>query len=165
MRLQVSMSRIDDVMSKTSDIKISESPVKSEIEGRVEFKNVTFGYKNYEPILNDISFKAEKGEMIGLVGESGAGKSTVINLLMRLYDADEGAILIDCVNIKEYDPKTLHDAMGVVLQENFLFSGTIYENIKFSWPRRHPRAGHNGGKNGGSPRLYLPNSPTDIIPM
>lgn len=138
MRLQVSMSRIDDVMSKTSDIKISESPVKSEIEGRVEFKNVTFGYKNYEPILNDISFKAEKGEMIGLVGESGAGKSTVINLLMRLYDADEGAILIDGVNIKEYDPKTLHDAMGVVLQENFLFSGTIYENIKFSCPAATP---------------------------
>ncbi len=150
MRLQVSMSRIDDVMSKTSDIKVSESPVKSEIEGRVEFKNVTFGYKNYEPILNDISFKAEKGEMIGLVGESGAGKSTVINLLMRLYDADEGAILIDGVNIKEYDPKTLHDAMGVVLQENFLFSGTIYENIKFSCPAATPEQVITAAKTAGA---------------
>ena len=89
MRLEVSMSRIDDVMSKTPDITVSENPVRKTPEGSVEFKNVTFGYKNYEPILNNVSFKAEKGEMIGLVGESGAGKSTVINLLMRLYDTDE----------------------------------------------------------------------------
>ena len=138
MRLEVSMSRIDDVMSKTPDITVSENPVRKTPEGRVEFKNVTFGYKNYEPILNNVSFKAEKGEMIGLVGESGAGKSTVINLLMRLYDTDEGEILIDGVDIKDYDPETLHGMMGVVLQENFLFSGTIFENIRFSCPNASP---------------------------
>ena len=138
MRLEVSMSRIDDVMSKTPDITVSENPVRKTPEGRVEFKNVTFGYKNYEPILNNVSFKAEKGEMIGLVGESGAGKSTVINLLMRLYDTDEGEILIDGVDIKDYDPETLHGMMGVVLQENFLFSGTIFEIIRFSCPNASP---------------------------
>ncbi len=138
MRLEVSMSRIDDVMSKTPDITVSENPVRKTPEGRVEFKNVTFGYKNYEPILNNVSFKAEKGEMIGLVGESGTGKSTVINLLMRLYDTDEGEILIDGVDIKDYDPETLHGMMGVVLQENFLFSGTIFENIRFSCPNASP---------------------------
>ncbi len=138
MRLEVSMSRIDDVMSKTPDITVSENPVRKTPEGSVEFKNVTFGYKNYEPILNNVSFKAEKGEMIGLVGESGAGKSTVINLLMRLYDTDEGEILIDGVDIKDYDPETLHGMMGVVLQENFLFSGTIFENIRFSCPNASP---------------------------
>ena len=150
MRLEVSMSRIDDVMQKTSDIKIAQKPVKKDISGSVEFKNVTFGYKNYEPILNNISFKAEKGEMIGLVGESGAGKSTVINLLMRLYDADDGEILIDGVNIKDYDPKSLHDAMGVVLQENFLFSGTIYDNIKFSCPNASPEQVIRAAKTAGA---------------
>ena len=150
MRLEVSMSRIDDVMSKTSDIKISDRPVKKDIEGEVEFKNVTFGYKNYEPILNNVSFKAKKGEMIGLVGESGAGKSTVINLLMRLYDADEGEILVDGVNIKDYDPQTLHSVIGVVLQENFLFSGTIYDNIKFSCPDASPEQIIKAAKTAGA---------------
>lgn len=134
MNMTVSLSRIDDIMSQTPEIADCEKPVKKEIEGNVTFKDVTFGYKNYEPVLEHIDFEVKKGEMIGLVGASGSGKSTMINLIMRLYDCDEGEILIDGTDIKKYSGICLHSQIGVVLQETFLFADTIMNNILFAKP-------------------------------
>ncbi|HEX6972169.1 MAG TPA: ABC transporter ATP-binding protein, partial [Limnochordia bacterium] len=104
------------------------------IRGTVEFRHVTFGYEPGEPVLKDVSFTAEPGEMIGLVGHSGAGKSTVINLICRFYRVDQGAILIDGVDIADVDAVSLRSQIGVVLQDPFLFNGTIAENIAYGKP-------------------------------
>jgi ATP-binding cassette subfamily B protein len=95
---------------------------------------VTFGYEPHMPVLKEVSFSVAPGEMIGLVGQSGAGKSTTINLICRFYEVQEGEILIDGVNIKQIAQKDLRSQIGVVLQEPFLFSGSIYENIAFAKP-------------------------------
>ena len=100
----------------------------------MEFRNVTFGYKSYEPILEHLQLTVTPGEMIGLVGSSGAGKSTLINLLMRLYDVDDGQICLDGIDLRDISPESLHRQIGVVLQETFLFSGTIFDNIRFAKP-------------------------------
>ncbi len=100
----------------------------------IDFENVTFGYKSYEPVLKNINIHIEPGEMIGLVGHSGAGKSTVINLCMRLYEPDSGRITIGGVDINSVDPKVLRDNIGVVFQETYLFSGTIFDNIAYAKP-------------------------------
>ncbi len=132
MNLITSMERISDIMNQEPDIADGESPVDLEIQGEVEFKNASFGYKSYQPVLEDISFKVKKGEMIGLVGASGTGKSTMINLIMHLYEVDDGAILVDGVDIRDIRLEKYHSQIGVVLQENFLFAGTIYNNIRFA---------------------------------
>ena len=129
-----SMERIYDVLDEEPLIGNKPNAIKHDIEGEVEFRNVSFGYRPYEPVLQNISLKVKKGEMIGLVGASGTGKSTMINLIMRLYEVDDGEILIDGININDMDAGYYHSQIGVVLQENFLFSGTIFNNIKFSKP-------------------------------
>ncbi len=98
----------------------------------IKFENVTFGYKSYEPVLKNVNFTIKSGEMVGLVGHSGAGKSTVINLCMRLYDPGIGKITIGGVDIKDIPQKELRDNIGVVFQETYLFSGSIYENIAYA---------------------------------
>lgn len=105
-----------------------------ELDGKVEFRHVSFGYTSHEKVLHDISLTAEKGEMIGIVGHSGSGKSTLINLLMRMYDPEAGEILIDGVNIKEISQESFRRQIGVVLQETFLFKGSIYDNIVYAKP-------------------------------
>ena len=102
------------------------------IEGAFTFEDVSFGYQTYEPVLENISFEVKPGEMIGLVGASGTGKSTLINLIMRLYDVDQGRITIDGVDIRDIKTESLHSQIGVVLQETFLFSGSILANIRFA---------------------------------
>jgi ATP-binding cassette subfamily B protein len=104
------------------------------IEGRVKLDDITFGYDKAQPVLQNISLDVEPGEMIGLVGHSGAGKSTLINLVCRFYDVDEGTVLIDGVPIKDVDLRDLRTQIGVVLQEPFLFNGTIAENIAYGKP-------------------------------
>ena len=104
------------------------------ITGEVKFHNMTFGYDSHKPVLRDINLHVKPGEMIGLVGHSGAGKSTLINLICRFYTPDSGRLEIDGEDIKEIDLKDLRKQIGVVLQEPYLFSGTIAENIAYAHP-------------------------------
>lgn len=103
-----------------------------EIHGDVEFKSVYFAYEPKQMILNDVSFKVNQGETIALVGPTGAGKSTVVNLLSRFYNLTDGAIFIDGVDISKVTLKSLREQMGVMMQDTFIFSGTIADNIRYS---------------------------------
>lgn len=129
-----SLERVYDVLEEEPALKNSIHAQKPVLKGVVDFKDVTFGYKTYEPVLKHIHLHVEPGEMIGLVGASGIGKSTMINLLMRLYDVDRGCIELDGTDIREIDLNYLHQQLGVVLQETFLFSGSIMDNIRYAKP-------------------------------
>lgn len=104
------------------------------ITGEVKFHNMTFGYESHKPVLKDINLHVQPGEMIGLVGHSGAGKSTLINLICRFYTPDSGRLEIDGEDIKQIDLKDLRRQIGVVLQDPYLFSGSIAENIAYAHP-------------------------------
>ena len=118
------------------DIDIAEQPDAKEvaIAGGMCFDGVSFGYKSYEPVLKDVSIDIQPGEMIGIVGRSGAGKSTMINLIMRLYDPNTGHIRINDTDLRDMSPKHLHEHIGIVFQDTFLFAGTIYDNIAYAKP-------------------------------
>lgn len=128
------IERINDVLAQEPFIEDVEHPVELDVQGEIEFRHATFGYKSYQPVLEDLNLTIRKGEMIGIVGASGTGKSTLINLIMRLYEVDDGNLLVDGHDIKEIRSDKFHAQIGVVLQETFLFSGTILNNIRFSRP-------------------------------
>ena len=107
----------------------STKPKLEDIKHAITFKDVNFGYKDDTPVLKDINFKVKVGTKVALVGNSGGGKSTVCSLIPRFYDVTSGEILIDDINIKDYDIFSLRDKIGVVFQDNFLFDGTIRENL------------------------------------
>ena len=104
------------------------------IEGQVEFRGVHFGYEEDKPVIEDLNFTVEPGEMIGLAGHSGAGKSTLINLICRFYEPQEGAILIDDHDTRQVNLQSLREQIGVVLQDPFLFNGTVADNIAYGHP-------------------------------
>lgn len=115
-------------------IEITDAPhslPRRPLEGNVEFRNVYFYYEKDKPVLKNISFKASAGEIVALVGPTGSGKTTIIQLLSRFYNVSSGEILIDGENIKSYSIEHLRDSIGVVLQDTYLFSGTVRENIRF----------------------------------
>jgi ATP-binding cassette, subfamily B, multidrug efflux pump len=120
---------IIDEKEETED-KLSARTLKNP-SGQVVFENVTFGYRPEVPVLKNVSFKAEAGKSIALVGPTGAGKTTIVNLLTRFYEVTEGRILIDGYDIREYTRDSLRKCFGIVLQDTYLFSGTIKENIKY----------------------------------
>ncbi|MBC8077849.1 MAG: ABC transporter ATP-binding protein [Chloroflexales bacterium] len=127
--------RVFDILDSQPDVREAASAVAMpHIVGAVQFKHVTFGYESYKPTLRDITLDVQPGEMIGLVGHSGAGKSTTINLLCRFYDVNDGAITIDGVDIRNICQSDLRSQIGVVLQDTFLFNGTIAENIAYARP-------------------------------
>lgn len=111
---------------------VKDAQVMPEILGNLEFKNVTFSYEPERPILNNISFKVNKGDTIALVGPTGAGKTTIVNLISRFYNVDSGEILIDDTDISKATLKSLRSQMGIMLQDSFIFSGTIIDNIRYS---------------------------------
>lgn len=130
----VSAGKVFEILDEPIDLTESENALKCDIEGNITFENVSFGYTAYNPVLKNISFEIKQGEMIGIVGHSGVGKSTLINLIMRLYDPTYGSIKIDGTDLREMSSESLHSRLGVVLQETFLFNGTVMENIAYSRP-------------------------------
>lgn len=127
--------RVVEVLDTDVDIVNPENAFKpTDPKGEIEFKNVSFGYNDGIDILSDISFKAKPGSIVGIIGSTGCGKSSLVNLIPRLYDVTGGELLIDGVNVKNYDIEALRELTGVVLQKNVLFTGTIKENIKWGNP-------------------------------
>jgi len=105
------------------------------IQGRVNFDSVTFGYNPQKPVLKEVTLQANPGQMIALVGPTGAGKSTIINLILRFYDVTAGSVKIDGIDVRRVTQGSLHRQIGLVLQENILFTGTVAENIAFGYPQ------------------------------
>ena len=130
--------RVFEVIDEQPAVADSSQPRRLPIAGRVRFEGVVFGYRSHEPVLDDVSLEVAPGEMIGIVGQSGAGKSTLINLLLRLYDPDAGRITVDGVDLRAIELRDLHRQLGVVLQETFLFSGSVAENIGYALPGATP---------------------------
>ena len=132
-RAQVSANRINEVLD--TEISIKEGTLDKDItneRGTVEFKNVSFKYPDAEEyLLRNISFKAEKGQTVAFIGSTGSGKSTLINLIPRFYDATEGEVLVDGVNVKEYKSEFLHNKIGYVSQKAVMFNGTVASNVAY----------------------------------
>lgn len=136
--VQTSLLKIFEVMDEQQDVRDRDEVKPCDLNGDILFDNVRFGYKPYEPVLRDICLSVKQGEMIGLVGHSGAGKSTMINLAMRLYDVDEGSISVNGTDIRDMAQSEYRERIGVVFQETFLFAGTIYDNIAYARPTATP---------------------------
>jgi ATP-binding cassette subfamily B protein len=134
-RSLTSSERVFEILDADPDVQDEQDAVAMpDFKGHIEFQNVTFGYEAHKPVLKNITLDVKPGEMIGLVGRSGAGKSTTVNLLCRLFDAQQGDILVDGVSIKKVRQKDLRSQIGIVLQDTFLFNGTIAENIGYARP-------------------------------
>ena len=130
-----SVQRVFEILDSIPEVEESEDPVPLKApQGAIEFSHVSFGYDKTRKILDDIDFSVEPGETIGIVGETGAGKSTLVNLLIRLYDVGEGKISIDGIDVKDLSFEDLHKAVAIVSQETYLFEGTIMENIRYAKP-------------------------------
>ncbi len=132
-RSAASMKRVNEVLSTNSVISDGNKSADSDNSGTVEFRNVGFSYpgSSGKPVLSGIDLKAEKGQMIAILGSTGCGKTSLVNLVPRFYDATKGDVLVDGVNVKDYDVDTLRSKIGVVLQKSELFSGTVAENIRW----------------------------------
>lgn len=132
-RAEVSANRINEVLDTEITIKDGEKENgKDGLAGEIEFKNVSFKYPDGEEyVLKDISFKAHKGETIAFIGSTGSGKTTIINLIPRFYDATDGEILVDGVNVKDYKQSSLHNKIGYVSQKAVIFNGTVNENVSY----------------------------------
>lgn len=130
-----SARRIFEIIDANIDVKESVNAIDlKDIKGEIEFKNVSFSYDINQTILKNVSFKVPANTSLGIVGHTGAGKSTLMNLLARLYDVDSGAIYIDGINIKDISFKSLHQNVSMISQDTYLFKGSIYENIKYAKP-------------------------------
>jgi ATP-binding cassette subfamily B protein len=130
----LSIDRVFSIIDEQPEILDKKTSVRHRIRGEISLRDVTFGYKSYEPVLKNINLEVKQGEMIGLVGHSGAGKTTLINLVSRFYDVNEGELLIDGVDVRDMCQEDLRSQIGVVLQETMLFSGSILENIRYAKP-------------------------------
>ena len=132
-RASVSIKRINEVLETENTVKEGTKNIKeTQIKGEVEFKNVSFKYPGAdEYVLENISFVAKNGETVAFIGSTGSGKSTLINLVPRFYDATEGEILIDGINVKEYTEESLYNKLGYIPQKAVMFSGTVSENIAY----------------------------------
>lgn len=126
--------RIQEMFDAEEEIRPQNAPVFNELKEGVEIRNVDFSYLPGKPILKDVSISAPKGKMIAVVGPTGSGKTTIMNLINRFYDVDAGGISFDGTDIREFDLDSLRSKVGIVLQDSVLFSGTIRDNIRFGVP-------------------------------
>ena len=128
-----SAKRITEILDEEPTIKNKENPVMTVKDGSINFENVSFSYldKKEKEVLKNINLKIKSGETIGIIGGTGVGKSSLVNLIPRLYDVTEGKLLIGGVDVRDYDIETLRDSVACVLQKNVLFSGTIKENLRW----------------------------------
>ncbi len=134
-RATSSAHRVFEVLDSEPEVRDVPQPVLLEpVQGRVEFENVTFAYDGVRQVLRGLSFEVQPGELIGLVGSSGGGKSTVVNLIARFYDVSGGCVRIDGVDLRELDTSHYRQQLGMVLQEPYLFHGTVTENIRYGVP-------------------------------
>lgn len=131
-RVFTSVIRIFDIIDEKPDMIDKDKTVDKDIIGEIEFKNATFSYDGVTDVLKNVNIKIRPGEMVGLVGKSGVGKSTLINLVMRLYDVNDGSIYIDGTDIRDISQHSLRSQIGVVLQETILFSGSVYDNLLYA---------------------------------
>ena len=136
-RAQASADRIVNVLEARPDIIDKQQTAQHEIRGEVAFDHVTFGYngKTEAPVLKDISFTASPGETVAILGATGSGKSSLVQLIPRLYDVVAGQVLVDGIDIRDYSSEDLRRSIGICLQQAILFSGTVRENIRFGRPR------------------------------
>ena len=129
------LQRLYEIYDTQPDITEKENAVTPEhFEGKVEFRNVDFSYAKNRKIIDNVSFTVEAGKTLGIVGHTGAGKSTIVNLIMRLYDSDEGEILIDGINVKDLSFDALYNNIAIVSQETYFFIGSILDNIRYAKP-------------------------------
>ncbi len=125
--------RMFEIIDAVPEIQEIADPIHLEhIDGTIEMKNVTFGYEQNKPVLKNVTMKAEAGKMLGIVGRSGAGKTTIVNLISRLYDPQEGTVTLDGVNLKDLSFETLRGNVAMVSQETYIFMGTVAENIAYA---------------------------------
>lgn len=134
-RAIASGKRIGEVLDEKVDLNDlnARCPEKQVTEGRIEFKNVNFRYykNNHEKVLDNVNLTIEPGKVVGIIGSTGCGKTTLVSMIPRLYDVDEGQVLVDGVDVRDYNLKNLRNGVGMVLQKNVLFSGTIKDNLKW----------------------------------
>ncbi len=133
-RAMASAKRISEVLDEKVDIEDSENATdKQVLDGKIEFRNVSYRYykTSEEKVLNNIDFTINSGETVGIIGSTGCGKTTLVSLIPRLYDADEGQVLVDGVDVRDYKLYNLREGVGMVLQKNVLFSGTIEDNLRW----------------------------------
>ena len=147
--------RIFEVIDEQPAVADGTHPRRLPIAGRVRFEDVVFGYRSHDPVLHDVSLEVKPGEMIGIVGHSGSGKSTLINLLLRLYDPDEGRITIDGVDLRAIELRDLHRQLGVVLQETLPVLRQHRREHRLRAARRHAARAHRRRQSGRRARLHL----------
>jgi ATP-binding cassette subfamily B protein len=150
MRMMVSLTRVYDIIDENVDVADGHEQELENIAGYIDINHIAFGYTAGEEVLHDVDLHVKPGEFIGLVGKSGVGKSTLINLVMRMYDVDEGSICIDGVDVRNISQESLRRQMGVVLQETFLFTGSIWQNLTYAKPNATREEVINAAKMAGA---------------
>jgi ATP-binding cassette subfamily B protein len=151
--------RVFELLDTPVESTDAEQPVDvPEVQGRITFDNVTFGYERHQPVLRKVNFEINPGETIGIVGKSGSGKTTLVNLLCRFYDVNEGRVLVDGIDVRQIAANQLRRQIGVVLQEPFMFRGTIWDNLVYGLPSSSPEQAIAAAKAAQSHEFIL-NSP------
>lgn len=133
--VRISLERLFELLDEKPDVSARPGAVKlGRVQGRVDFDNVTFWYEEGRPVLRDVDFHAQPGERVALVGRTGSGKTTILSLLLRFFDAQQGAVRIDGIDVRDVQLGSLRSRFGIVLQESLLFDTTVAENIRYSSP-------------------------------
>jgi subfamily B ATP-binding cassette protein MsbA len=134
-KAEIGYERIQEILKSNEEIHDVRGAKRApRFKGQIDLEHVTFEYKENEPVLQDVSLRADPGNMIALVGPTGSGKTTIVNLVARFYDPNEGVVKIDGVDVKQFTQKSLREQISFVLQDTVLFSGTIWDNIAYGRP-------------------------------